>query len=177
MSGTIDTLIVFRILRLLTKSWEDQEAYKLGIIDSKGKPLKKASSLKTSEERSAYTLLHRLVFNLKRLLAKAPGGRTKLASYIAALALIKEHVHRKGGNTEYLLERLKDHIDIPQEVLSESHDIGTIEGYLDSIEEMLLKEFGIGSGGISGVTTANPDSSGVDDGHVVKKKRKNRFFM
>ena len=46
-----DTLIVFRILRLLTIKWEDQKAFKMGIIDADGKPLKKVRELKTPEEK------------------------------------------------------------------------------------------------------------------------------
>ena len=50
--------------------------------------LKKTSELATSKEKDSYTILHRFVFNLKRLLGLLPGGKTKLASYAAALALL-----------------------------------------------------------------------------------------
>ena len=47
------------------------------------------------EDREAYknfyTPFHRLVFNVKRLMAKAPGGSSRIASYAAALYLIKEN--------------------------------------------------------------------------------------
>ena len=36
-SRAIDTVITFRVLKLLTKKWTDHEAYDLGIIDKKGK--------------------------------------------------------------------------------------------------------------------------------------------
>ena len=82
-----DLVYTFRFLKLLVTSFENTEAYKLGLIDDKGKRLKRPE---TSDEKSAYTPFHKLVFNIKKLIAKAPGGSTKIASYAAALYLLKE---------------------------------------------------------------------------------------
>ena len=101
LSRAGDLLYAFRFLRMLTTSWEDTKAFSYGIIDDKGKVLKKAKTLKTPAEKSAYTVFHRLVFNIKRLLQKAPGGGSKLASYAAALVLIKEQT----GMTEQDIEK------------------------------------------------------------------------
>lgn len=95
MGRAIDSLIVFRFLKLLVTPFEDTKAYELGIIDERGKNLRKASKLNTEEERESYTILHRLVFNIKKLIEKVPGGKTKLGSYAAALFLIKEHTKDK----------------------------------------------------------------------------------
>ena len=95
MGRAIDSLIVFRFLKLLVTPFEDTKAYELGIIDERGKNLRKASKLNTAEERESYTILHRLVFNIKKLIEKVPGGKTKLGSYAAALFLIKEHTKDK----------------------------------------------------------------------------------
>ena len=88
-----DLVYTFRFLRLLTMKFEDTEAFKLGIIDADGKRLK-SYELNTMQERedysNYYTPFHRLVFNIKKLMAKAPGGGSRLASYAAALYLIKE---------------------------------------------------------------------------------------
>lgn len=91
MSRAIDSLIAYRILRLLVIPFVDTDAYKLGIIDEKGKELKKMSQLNTVKERDAYTILHRMIFRLKRIIEKVPIENKKLASFAAALALIKEH--------------------------------------------------------------------------------------
>ena len=90
MSGTraIDLLITYRIIKLLTTPFEKQEAYRLGIIDKNGKVLRKTKQLKTGKERDAYTILHRFVFNLKRLINLVPGGKSKLGTYAAALGLL-----------------------------------------------------------------------------------------
>ena len=95
MGRAIDTVIVFRVLKLLTTKWVDQAAYKEGLIDDKGKRIK-SEKVNTPDRKNAYTFLHRLVFNLKRVLEILPFGKTRLANYAAALFLIKEHAGLKG---------------------------------------------------------------------------------
>ena len=87
----IDLFVAYRFLRILTTPWEDQEAYKLGIIDKDGKLLRKRNTLKTDAEKKSFTLLHRLIFNLKRILHKIPLVRSKLGTYATALYLLKQH--------------------------------------------------------------------------------------
>ena len=123
MSRAVDLFVTYRFLKLLVTPWNKQEAYRLGIIDSKGKALKKARDLATEEERSSFSLLHRLVFNVKRIFGKVPGLRTQLGTYAAALFLLKEHYKienlPEGEITKYLLENnlvnLND--DISEEVI------------------------------------------------------------
>ena len=98
-SRAIDTVITFRVLKLLTTKWEDQEAFKLGIIDEKGKR-NKTIKIDTTERKEAFTFLHRLVFNLKRLIEVLPGGKSRLGSYAAALFLIKEHADLSGSKLD-----------------------------------------------------------------------------
>jgi len=96
LSRTADLFYAFKFLKLLTTSWDQTEAFKLGLIDNKGKRLKKAN---TSEEKSAYTIFNRLVFNIKRLI---PGN--KIGSYAAALFLIKEHTGISENKLRTILE-------------------------------------------------------------------------
>ena len=88
MSRAIDLLITYRVIKMLVTPFDSTDAYKLGIIDKNGKVLRKAKTLKTPKEKDAYTLLHRFVFNLKRLINVEPGGKTKLGTYAAALGLL-----------------------------------------------------------------------------------------
>jgi hypothetical protein len=88
MSSIVDTYITYRIITTLTKDWDEQDAYKLGIIDRKGKVLKKTKELTTSKEKKAYTILTKFIFNLKRLIEKMPGGKSKIGSYTAAAYLL-----------------------------------------------------------------------------------------
>ena len=64
VSRAADLFYTFKFLRTITKKWVDMEAHALGIIDENGKVLRKAKTLKTPEEKAAYTTFHRLVFNL-----------------------------------------------------------------------------------------------------------------
>jgi len=88
----IDLFVAYRFLRILTTPWEDQDAYDHGIIDKDGKLLRKVNTLKTDEEKKSFTLLHRLVFNLKRILHKVPLVKSKLGTYATALFLLKQSV-------------------------------------------------------------------------------------
>lgn len=90
VSTIADTIYTYRFLKLLVTPFSKTEAFKLGIIDESGKRIKD-KKIETSEERAAFNLFHRLVFNLKRLIEVAPGGKTRIASYIAGLALLREH--------------------------------------------------------------------------------------
>tara|TARA_Y100000361_G_scaffold22233_1_gene17435 strand:- start:130 stop:462 length:333 start_codon:yes stop_codon:yes gene_type:complete len=86
-SRAIDLIITYRVVKLLVTPFEKQEAFKFGIIDKDGNVLKKFRKLKTEKERKAYTMLHRFVFNLKRIL-KRVGLGSKLGSFAVALALL-----------------------------------------------------------------------------------------
>lgn len=111
MSKTIDNLIAFRILYMLVTPFEKTDAYRLGIIDKEGNALKKMKDLKTTEEKEAYTNLNKLVFSLKRLLAKVPGGKSQFASIVAAYWLIKESYKNKTAVTETDLEKVLESIE------------------------------------------------------------------
>ena len=100
ISGAANLYFIYRFLRILTTAWEDSDAFKLGIIDEKGKILKKKSKLRGKEEKEAYTMMHRFVWKLKRLLEKIPFGKSRMASYAAALWLIKEEKDFHGTDAE-----------------------------------------------------------------------------
>ena len=100
MGRAIDLFVTYRFIKLLVTPFEKTDAYKLGIIDKDGNRIMpppiagvrqtKPKSLNTTEEKSAYTVLHKLVFNIKKLFGKVPGLRTKLGTYAAALFLLKD---------------------------------------------------------------------------------------
>ena len=118
LTRTGDLVYTFRFLKLLVTKFEDTKAYQLGIIDIEGNKIKKPASM---DEKAAYTPFHRLVFNIKKLLAKVPGGSSKLASYAAALFLIKEKFGYTENGFDHLLDKLQTHgVNLEQE-LSEQH--------------------------------------------------------
>lgn len=101
LSKAADTVYTLRFLRLLTTPWEETGAFKAGLIDDEGNKIKKPF---TEKEKSVYNVFHRLVFNVKKLINKVPGGKSKIASYAAALFLIKEHANLKDNAIEKILE-------------------------------------------------------------------------
>ena len=106
MSRVIDNLIAYRILSMLVTPFDQTDAFKLGIIDKAGTKIKEPNK---PEEYDSYDYLHRLVFNLKKILNKLPGGESKTKNLIAALYLIKERYKEQNENdhiTEYSLTNL-----------------------------------------------------------------------
>ena len=102
MGRAIDLLITYRVIKLLVTPWEKHEAFKFGIIDKKGLVLRKSRELKTQNEKNAYTLLHRFIFNLKRMLQKVGLG-SRIASFGVALALLVKE-GKFNEESKYLLE-------------------------------------------------------------------------
>ena len=100
MGRAIDLFVTYRFIKLLITPFEKTEAFKLGIIDETGNRVMpppvagvrqtKPEPLRTTEEKNAYTILHKLVFNIKKIFGKVPGLRTKLGTYAAALFLLKD---------------------------------------------------------------------------------------
>ena len=86
MSRAIDLIITYRVVKMLVTPFKKFKAFELGIIDEKGKVLRKMKEVKGSE-RKHYTMLHRFVFNLKRILQKVGLG-SRLGSFAVALALL-----------------------------------------------------------------------------------------
>ena len=109
ISRTGDLFYAFRFLKLLVTPFEKTKAFELGIINKDGEVLKKGRERSTPDEKSAYTVFHRLVFNLKKLIGKVPGGKSVVARYGAALFLIKEHT---GMSDARLLKTLEKALDI-----------------------------------------------------------------
>ena len=87
MARGIDFLITYRVIKMLITPFNKTEAFKRGIIDEKGKVLIKYRNVIKQSDKKHYTLLHRFVFNLKRILQKVGLG-SKLGSFAVALALL-----------------------------------------------------------------------------------------
>lgn len=103
-----DLLLVYQFIKRLTTPFDKTEAFKLGIIDGKGKKIR---APETSAENKSYGYYDRMVFNLKKLLEKVPGGGSKFASYAAALFLIKEGHTQKEFSEEDMVQGLYEAMD------------------------------------------------------------------
>ena len=128
MPKLIDNIYAIKLAVLLYRDWKTWDAYKLGIIDAEGN---KIADPKSSTEESSWTYLHRLAANLKRLIQKAPGGKTLIGKAVAHYALFRENVGETAD--EELLERF-DELYWPRVIGTESDHL--IEGM-----EVKLPEF------------------------------------
>lgn len=175
VSRITDNIIAYRILKMLVTPFNETAAYKLGIIDSKGNILKKSSQLRTEEEKSAYTFLHRIVFRLKRIIEKLPTENKKFASYAAAYALVRECVDsdKEPINLETLFI----------ESLSKEYDTTLVEEFFMSKKiipfQLFIEETGVPANsatvtaGITGIGRT-PDDVAVPP--VNKLTSKSRLF-
>jgi hypothetical protein len=116
MGRAVDLFVTYRFLKLLTTPFDKTDAFKFGIIDKDGNRLKNEDGsvevLRTPDEKGAYTILHKLIFNIKKLFAKVPGLRTKVGTYAAALFLLKdtfkEHVEDPDIFEKEFMKYLKE---------------------------------------------------------------------
>jgi len=145
MSRIIDNLIAYRILTKLVKPFAETDAFKLGIIDAKGKNLIKPTHFTSSNQYDAYTYLDRLVFNMKKIINKLPGGESRLKSIVAALFLIKEFHDTKNKNLSQMDERYTRLLE-----KLENENVVLVE------EEITVNKFFAGKLHEDGVVTTGP---------------------
>tara|TARA_Y100001937_G_scaffold52150_1_gene72225 strand:- start:1602 stop:2216 length:615 start_codon:yes stop_codon:yes gene_type:complete len=137
MGRAIDLFVTYRFLKLLTTPFNKTDAYKFGIIDKDGNRIKKENSdevaveLLTSQLKNSYTILHKLVFNIKKIFAKVPGLRTKVGTYAAALFLLKDTFKEEVENPdvfekEFIKFLKENNVELDGEISEEVVGFGEI---------------------------------------------------
>ena len=153
MGRAIDLFVTYRFLKLLTTPFEDQDAFKLGIIDEKGnrvrlpKSTKPAVELATTELKNSYTILHKLVFNIKKIFGKVPGLRTKVGTYAAALFLLKDTFKESVDDPdmfekEFMKYLKENNIELDNDISEEVIGFGEVlpKGNYVLVNDILNKE-------------------------------------
>lgn len=170
MSRVIDNVIAYRILTMLVKPFIETDAYRLGIIDSKGKNLIKPSEFTSSEQKDAYTVLHRLVFNMKKIINRLPGGENKLKSIVAALFLIKEYYETNNRSTSLMEDRF--HRLMEMDIILAEETLA-VEQFMKDLEEDGggAGSAGAGAGGATVAAPTNATGSMVSTDIPVPKKK------
>jgi hypothetical protein len=153
MSRVVDLFLVYQFIKRLSTPFEETKAYELGLIDEKGKRLKKAVS---REERDAMTYYDRLIFNLKRLIAKA-GIQSKFVTFAAALFLLKEEQSSIKRDEEVTEKEL---------MLFKEQNMSTIKSLVELTEEAPANA--VGTGNIAG---AGPGEDPPISMRVLKRHR------
>ena len=116
MASVFNAYLAYQFIKLLTTPWNETEAFKNGVVDKNGVQLKKTNQLKTPSEKKSFTIFHKIAFNLRRILSKFPGGKSRIASYAAAIALLKENRYGlREEDIDLLQELLMDHINVLEE--------------------------------------------------------------
>ena len=133
-----DLYFVFRFLRLLTMKYTSTDAYKLGIIEKKGKALKKSADLESIKEKAAYTMLHRMVFKIRGLIEKVPlVGKSILLNYAAALFLLKEQKDTRIWTDDgYMKRKLMEFLETDWEA-----DAKFLKEEVDNMEKKSFTSF------------------------------------
>jgi hypothetical protein len=152
---------------MLVTPFVETDAYKLGIIDQNGKNLKKSSTLKTSKEKNAYSYLHRLVFNMKKILGKLPGGDSSLKNMVAALFLVKEYNQSKNRTTSLMEERFLHVLQKVNEGVVLVEEEIELRAFMKKIEE----EGGAPVNNTAGASVSEPK---IDKKNIKKYQLMNR---
>jgi hypothetical protein len=179
----IDLFLVYSFIRRLATPFKEWEAYKLGIIDEDGNVLKKRKDLLTIKERDAFGVFDVMILNLKKLLAKVPGGSSRIASYAAALYLIREWNHFSDSSIlteetsdEEILESLDSFYDRYVNYIYEMNDVNQ-KSELDRLFEQKVLEdaptVNAGSGNIAGIGVGPQGEPGLTKKQSDRYKRRN----
>lgn len=164
MSRIVDNSIALKIVRMLVTNFTDTQAFKLGIIDAHGNNLHPASTLKSEAEKNAYTYLDRLVFNMKKLINRLPGGETQMKSLVGALWLVKEYYESGSRTTSLMEERYKE--------VMRMLDNNVILAEEQILVSKVLAEDGMGVGAIGAPTNNTSGPVATQEPKIEKKKIK-----
>ena len=158
----------YQFLTKLTTPFDKTDAYRLGIIDEKGKVLKKRSKLKSQEEKDAYTITDTMIFNLKKLLGKVPGGKTRFATFAAALFLLKEDLTYRHYQDQSFLQE-----EFFRFMKTDEKDVQLVREQI-VLREKYLEELDAGSGNIASIGVG-PDGEPPGITAAQKKKKREKF--
>ena len=112
--GVVDLFLIYQFIKRLVTPFNKWDAYKAGVIDQDGKVILPKKD-RTPEQNKSWGYYDIMIANLKKLLAKVPGGRTRLASYAAALLLLREQDERFLNDASYLYEELEKEMKMLRE--------------------------------------------------------------
>lgn len=139
--GVIDIALIYSFLKRLVTPFERWDAYKVGMIDKDGKVIVPKEQ-RTPEQSKSWGYFDRLVANLKKLLAKVPFGKSRIASFAAALLLLKEK-NLDPDNLVELQEKLEFYMSEVDLLVEESPTMSAGNGSVAGI--------GIGPDGEPGI--------------------------
>ena len=175
----VDLFLVYSFIKRLATPFSEWPAFKLGIIDANGNLLKKKKDLGTVEERAAFGVYDLMILKLKKLLAKVPGGQSRIASYAAALWLIKEQeeIEKNGemmtenyiqSKFNQYMDYITESIDVNQkfEMMIEDGEGGAA---VNSASGGAIAGVGVGKDGEPGISKKRQKKIQRDQTSVIKR--------
>lgn len=115
-SSAVDIFMVYQFLKRLALPYEKWDAYKTGVIDRQGNIITPKNKRDTKQQQS-FKVFDVMIWKLKRLLNKIPLGKSKIASYAAALWLIREYDETKSE--EQVLNEDVDYLKYVHDIRNE----------------------------------------------------------
>lgn len=154
-TNVVDLFVVYQFIKRLATPFNKWKAYETGVIDERGN-IKVKPNFRDYKQRESFKVFDVMILKLKRLLEKIPGGKTRLASYAAALFLVKEDWQSKSEE-DILTESNDQYIDYIR--------LYKLDHYARALEEMPTNS--AGGGAVAGMGVNGPD-----DVKFTKKKQK-----
>jgi hypothetical protein len=152
--AVFDAILTYQFIKKLTTPFNKMPAYDLGLIDSKGNFLKDRMTF-NSTQRNALGLFDIMIINLKKLIAKVPGGASRLGTVAATIYLLRSKPIREDISFEDIEKHLEEEFyNIYEELVSVYEDAAPVNT----------------TSGIAGLT---PDSLGVPVKAAQRYKKKN----
>jgi len=132
--GLLQSLAAYKIIKALATPFPKWPAYKLGLIDDKGRTLREP---KTKEEKDSLSLFDRVIKNVKKLIMRAPMGSFAVGSLIVALKILKEDAGHDV--TDIVLEYLDDNGIVLQLNEDDNSKEPFCQGkYIDNLSEKMF---------------------------------------
>jgi hypothetical protein len=109
----IGAFTVAKFIRMLSQPFNRMDAYKLGIIDSKGKFIKKIKDLKTQKEKKSVDAFNRMIIGMKKVISthQNPRLRAMMSTLPTALKFLSDEVEKVGGNGEEVILEIKEYLN------------------------------------------------------------------
>ena len=150
----VDAVLTYQFIKKLITPFNKMPAYALQLIDENGNFLKRRNNF-TSQEKKALGLFDIMVINLKKLIAKVPFGKTRIATLAAAMLLLKSTPLKEDVMTDTLFSLEED-----------------FNNTMNELE--LLEDSSAPVNATAGVAGLHPDSIGVSGSAAKRYKDKNK---
>lgn len=137
MSSVLNLIALGKFLSYLNKDWKSFDAYKAGVIDASGRLLVTSRTM-TRQQKRTYGAFERIMFNLKRLLEKVPGGSSQIGRIATSLYLLRDHLGDSFRSAEeHILEQVQQN---SRDLIVEEKEMGISTGtyLLETGQEFIL---------------------------------------